>query len=83
LTEAYFCAKLLSIQEIFMKKRVIAAAGAALGVTTVALVGVRLRQEAEKQPTPPIGDQGYEEIQYDDRPTQIVFGGHADAEPLG
>jgi hypothetical protein len=56
-----------------MKKKVIIAASAALGVTTVALVGVRLHQEAEKQVPSPIGDQGYEEIQYDDLPKQIVF----------
>jgi hypothetical protein len=65
-----------------MKKKVIVVAGAALSVTTVALVGVRLHQEAEKRVSSPIGDQGCDEIQYDDRPKQIVFDGHADAGPL-
>jgi hypothetical protein len=57
-----------------MKKKIIVTAGAALGVTTVALVGIRLRQEAENQTPPTLGDQSNAEIQYDDLPRQIVFG---------
>ena len=65
-----------------MKKKLIVTAGAALGVTTVALVGVHLRQDAKNQTPRPLGDQGNEEIQYDDLPRQIVFGRRHSEEPF-